>query len=460
MRRTPAKARFSPTWDLVEPSTRWVGRTFGPYRIRKLIHSDERSVSWLADDRSAARLRRVLIKTPAQADRLDDFEREAEVALHLRHSQLVQGLARIDLEGRPALVYEWVDGLRWAEALELGRKRNEAFPVPAAVTLALRALDGLGHAHRTTGSNGAPIVHGGVHPGVLWITRDGDLRVSGFGDRGTHSRVQVRFAYLAPEQVNDGHPEPRSDVFALAVCLVEAVSGVHPFVRKDARSTLQAISLSDRRPVADLLPHRWPELEAVLETALASRPTDRFESAASFAHALQRALAKAGHRPTSKGVLAWLKAWSRGQPYAAADRAGQPQSASTPPGTGGGQRWAPTPPAAVALPTPSLSEAARGARPLTAERFDLKAARRLPPAPKPSPELDRLLEGALASGDAADTEGSGSAPALVTDDLLALASRAQGWRDVPPPASPPGSPGPEPARKPRSSWWPWRRRSG
>lgn len=469
MRPSPPKTASSPTWDLAEPSTRWVGRTFGPYRLRALIQTDDQTTSWVADDRSTGILRRVVIKTPSNLDAQDGFQNETALALRLTHPQIVKGLARVDLDGRPGLVLEWVDGLIWYELLRRTRASGRWIPFDVATTLAIRALEALEHAHRLDDAQGWPLVHGALHPGVLWASFEGDARVAGFGDRGAGSGASgsVRHAYLAPEQISSRKVMPSTDVFAVAVCLMELLTGSHPFVRDSARDTLNAIASGERAPVAVQLPFRSSELETALERALQTDPRRRFATAEGFRRALDRALAQAGLRPRGKAVTRWVESCTKPlDPATPRSSASEDHPTARGPFTPPTAEAAPRPPHAGAghpgqdsrmpsamrrrsesavplrhTPSPIAGDTLRGARPLTADRFDLSRIRRAPRMPfQPHSELP-------------SDEGSGHFPRN-TDDLLELASRAQGFDDLPAPPEPSETQG----RRKSWTWLPWRRR--
>jgi serine/threonine-protein kinase len=96
------------------------------------------------------------------------------------------------------------------------------------------------------------------------------------------------YAYMSPEQLGGAELDERSDLFSLAVMVVEAVTGTHPFRSRTTAETLHAIL---HRPVR--LEGEGPEaraLEGVLARALAAEPGKRFASAAELRRALIPAL--------------------------------------------------------------------------------------------------------------------------------------------------------------------------
>ena len=99
-------------------------------------------------------------------------------------------------------------------------------------------------------------------------------------------------AYISPEQVMGKAPDPRSDVYSLGVLLYEMLLGRPLFRTESQAATLLA---HVHEPVE--LPEGpelglYPRLKAVLLTALAKDPEDRYQTAGALAEALSLASAR------------------------------------------------------------------------------------------------------------------------------------------------------------------------
>jgi serine/threonine protein kinase len=99
------------------------------------------------------------------------FLREARLAASLSHPNIVLVYARGEVDGRPYIVMEHVEGVTLAE--ELARRKQ--FPVDEAVDLAVQACAGLEHAHA------AGLVHRDIKPQNLILRPDGMLKIADFG---------------------------------------------------------------------------------------------------------------------------------------------------------------------------------------------------------------------------------------------------------------------------------------
>jgi serine/threonine-protein kinase len=100
---------------------------------------------------------------------------------------------------------------------------------------------------------------------------------------------------MAPEQCLRRPVDARTDVFALGICLWEALAGRTLFKRKTEFETIDAL-LHDAAPsLCEIDPDVPPALDAIARRALAKRPSDRFGSAGEMGAALEEHLAAGGH---------------------------------------------------------------------------------------------------------------------------------------------------------------------
>ena len=92
--------------------------------------------------------------------------------------------------------------------------------------------------------------------------------------------------YIAPERIQDGGGDGRSDVYALGCVLYEALTGGVPFPRDSDVPKMYA-HLSEPPPVArDTRPGTPDRLSEIALRAMAKNPDDRFATADEMAAAL------------------------------------------------------------------------------------------------------------------------------------------------------------------------------
>jgi serine/threonine protein kinase len=143
------------------------------------------------------------------------------------------------------------------------------------------------------------------------ISRDGTVQLVDFGLAKARSQllktkpgfVKGKFGYLAPEQLG-GEVDGRTDVFALGLCLFEALTGRQLFNQASAAETVRAIASYTAPPQVSSLVHGSPPaLDSLVARALARGPSERFQRAAEMRDAIGALLGP--HRP-SAAVLAAL----------------------------------------------------------------------------------------------------------------------------------------------------------
>jgi len=237
-------------------------------------------------------------------DFVERFIKEARSAASLSHPNIVavhdQGWTQ---GGPPAvfLVMEFVDGLTLREVV------RDSGPLDLQTTLQITAaiLRGLGAAHR------AGIIHRDVRPENVIIARDGRIKVSDFGlaralssgltPTGNESKRSVPGTYLAPEQIDRGVADARSDVYAVGLMMFEMLVGSHPFANRGSlKSGMRRNQEEIPRPSS--LKSQIPTLiDALILNATASDPDLRPKDANDFLREVQSAHADLGPLVASNG---------------------------------------------------------------------------------------------------------------------------------------------------------------
>ncbi len=270
---------------------------------------------WLATD---ARLgREVAIKLPhrrlppgtIEARR---FQREAEVAAKLNHSNLIPILeAKLDNE-RAYIVSEYCPGPTLSEWL---RERSSPVPSRLAVSIvaqladALRVAHELGLIHRDIKPSNIVLASAETESPVPRLTDFGLARVN---TENTETHVGTLIGsgpYMSPEQASGNTDEhgPHSDVHALGVVLYELLTGESPFAAVNEIDTIRRIISQDPPSVRACRPSLSRDVSAVCQHCLEKQPSRRYRNAGELRDDLYRVLA--GHPPLARPVGRLGRTW-------------------------------------------------------------------------------------------------------------------------------------------------------
>ena len=216
------------------------------------------------------------------------FLREAQAAGKLLHPNIVTIFDVGEEDGISFIAMEYIDG----STLEK-HTRSDQLLVPARVLdLIGQAAAALDHAHTNK------IVHRDVKPANLMIMKNGVLKVTDFGLAKNPSANLTQAgvllgtpSYMSPEQIQGRELDGRSDLFSLGVVLYELLTGVRPFDGDSISTIIYKVLYEDPRPPASYNPALPPDVNVLLEKALAKDPESRYRSCAELAAALNKAFA-------------------------------------------------------------------------------------------------------------------------------------------------------------------------
>jgi serine/threonine-protein kinase len=264
----------------------------GRYRLEARIGAGGMSTVYRATDETLQR--QVAIKLmnreiATDSDQLERFRREARAVAQLSHPHIVGVIDYGEDDGRPYIVFEYVEG----ETLKERIRRNGRLPITEAVAYAIEIARALGTAHARH------IVHRDVKPQNVLIDEEGSAKVTDFGIARTldeegltaDGRVLGTTDYVSPEQALGRPVTGQSDLYSLGVVLYEMLTGEVPFKGENQ----VAVAMKHVREELPDVQYKRPEVSAalasVLDTATAKRLEDRYADDAELIADLEDVLA-------------------------------------------------------------------------------------------------------------------------------------------------------------------------
>ena len=222
------------------------------------------------------------------------FEQEARAISSLNHPNICTLYDTGRENGIDFIVMELLEGETLSERLKKG-----VLPREEALRIGIELAEALDKAHHER------VVHRDLKPGNVMLTPPGAKlldfglakvaasRPSQAGLTGSslsalpteaksltaEGAIIGTFQYMAPEQLEGGDVDARTDIFALGALLYEMVTGRKAFEGKSQASLIGAIMTSQPPPVSQLQVTAPPALDHVIRTCLAKDPEDRWQSA-------------------------------------------------------------------------------------------------------------------------------------------------------------------------------------
>lgn len=214
------------------------------------------------------------------------FQREASILYQIQHPQVPQFRATFEQDQRLFLVQDYVEGKTYHTLLDERKVAGSTFSEAEVLKLLRQLLPVLAHIHNRG------IIHRDISPDNI-ILRESDAKPV-LIDFGVVKELATRFqspdanypqpttvgklGYAPSEQIQTGRAYPSSDLYALAVTSVVLLTGREPQELFDDTN----LSWDWQRWVSVS-----PELEQVLNRMLSYKPSDRYQSVAEVAKALQ-----------------------------------------------------------------------------------------------------------------------------------------------------------------------------
>lgn len=283
----------------MEPSAQYsAGVVLGKrYEVIAPVASGAMATVYLAcDARARDTLVALKVLNPAllqSAQALARFRGEIIASYRVEHSNVVRAFEYFDEANFQAYAMEYVDGGSLRRLLRSGPLDIQVcLDILKQVAVGLNAIHAVG------------IVHRDLKPENILISKRGEVKISDFGVARVHELQNVTHIgkvvgtaqYVAPEYVETGECDHRSDLYALGVIAYEMIAGSPPYPVQTS-----VLSIAERfvNPPAALLtraPHCPQQLADVVERAMKIKLNERYQSVDDMLRDLESVSTRGRHK--------------------------------------------------------------------------------------------------------------------------------------------------------------------
>ena len=301
-----------------------IGSEVAGFRIESVLGRGGMSVVYVAEQMRLGR--KVALKVLTTELAWDEhfrerFVRESHIAAAIDHPNIIPIYDAGEADGLLYIAMRFVQGPDLKEILKRGN-----LGVGRTIFLVEQLASALDAAHAHS------LVHRDVKPGNILLDESTDhAYLTDFGvakqttARGLTSTGHFlgTVEYAAPEQIEGGPVDARTDVYALGCVLYECLTGSPPFTHGTEHAVLHAHLVDPAPAVTRVRPELPHALDGVIATAMAKGAADRFGSCGELAQAARSAASGAARRidaaPSRSDTIASPPAPSPAAPSGALD---------------------------------------------------------------------------------------------------------------------------------------------
>jgi eukaryotic-like serine/threonine-protein kinase len=256
-----------------------IGTTILHYRILEEIGRGGMGVVYKAQDLKLDRvvaLKFLPLHLTAQETERARFLQEARSASALNHAHVCVIHDIEEAEGQQFIVMEYVPGTTLRARIAAAPR---GLPVDQAVGFAIQIGEALNEAHQKG------IVHRDVKAENIMATAGGQIKVMDFGLAKLKGSLKLTrtsstvgtLAYMAPEQLQGGEVDARSDIFSFGGVLFEMLTGHTPFRGEHEAAMMYSIVNESPLSLQQYRDDCPAELDRIIQRALEKDPEDRYQ---------------------------------------------------------------------------------------------------------------------------------------------------------------------------------------
>jgi TolB-like protein/Flp pilus assembly protein TadD len=281
-----------------------IGQTISHYKILEKLGEGGMGIVYKAQDTTLDRFVALKFLPPhvsVNEETKARFLQEAKAAAALNHNNIctIYGVNESDQSdktgmtgGKMFIAMEYIEGGTLREKLPYAK-------IDDAITIAAQIGEALQEAHSKI------IVHRDIKADNIMLTSKGQAKVMDFGLAKLKGSLKLTrtsstvgtLGYMAPEQIQGGEVDHRSDIFSFGVLLFEMLTGKLPFRGEHEAAMIYSIVNEEPESVQKHRQDVSPEIDRIIHRALEKDPEDRYQSVADMVSELRR------ERKTSTKVI-------------------------------------------------------------------------------------------------------------------------------------------------------------
>jgi serine/threonine protein kinase/tetratricopeptide (TPR) repeat protein len=290
-----------------------VGTTINQYKILEKLGAGGQGTVYKAQDTKLDRT--VVIKVlpaelTAKTANFKRFEREAQLCSQLDHPNICTIFDFHETNGIYYIVMQYVEGKNVRQLVN-----GRPLELKSALSIAVQVTDALAYTH----SRG--IIHRDIKAGNVMVTKNGQAKILDFGlaklmideasedtkgiDKTEITELGIPYGtatYAAPEQAKGEKTDHRADIFSTGVLLYEMLTGIWAFQGKTVIDVRHQVLYGTPTPLADMRSEPLPpQLQHILDKALAKQPKDRYQKIADMRDDLRQVLQEISGIPMMQG---------------------------------------------------------------------------------------------------------------------------------------------------------------
>ncbi|HEU5403900.1 MAG TPA: serine/threonine-protein kinase, partial [Terriglobales bacterium] len=264
-----------------------IGQRVGDYEILELLGTGGMGHVYRARNIISDRIEAMKVLLPdlsAERDLAVRFISEIRTLAGFDHPNIALLHTAFQADNQLIMIMEYVEGYTLEQ-----RAKQSTLSVEDTANYISQALSALSYAHARN------VVHRDIKPANLMVTTHGIVKLMDFGIAKSNVDINLTrpgttigsFYYMSPEQVRGSSVDARSDLYSIGVVLYELLAGRRPFESDSTYGVLNQQLNDAPRPPIEINPSLSPQLNAIILTALAKDPADRFQNADAFRNALK-----------------------------------------------------------------------------------------------------------------------------------------------------------------------------